>query len=46
MFLADQRGLLVLRADLRKWADPVFAVPGMLDALIADGRHFGDLDPF
>jgi 3-hydroxyacyl-CoA dehydrogenase len=44
MFLADQRGLMVLRADLRKWDDPVFAVPDLLDALIADGRRFGDLD--
>lgn len=44
MFLADQRGLLVLRADLRKHAAPVFAVSAVLDGLIADGKRFADLD--
>jgi 3-hydroxyacyl-CoA dehydrogenase len=44
MYLADQRGLLVLRADLRKLASPVFAVPQVLDDLISEGQKFADLD--
>lgn len=44
MFLADQRGLLVLRADLRKLAAPVFAVAQVLDDLISEGQKFADLD--
>ncbi len=46
MFQADQRGLLILRADLQKQAGvPVFAVPRVLDDLIAEGQKFADLDP-
>lgn len=44
MFLADQRGLLVLRADLRKLSAPVFAVPQVIDDLISEGQKFADLD--
>ena len=50
MFQADQRGLLVLRADLRKLAsdpdvaEPVFAVSPLLDDMIAEAKRFADLD--
>lgn len=44
MFLADQRGLLVLRADLRKLEAEVFAVAPLIDDLVADGRKFASLD--
>lgn len=43
MFQADQRGLLVLRAELRKRAAPVFAPPPLLDDLISAGRSFADV---
>ena len=39
---ADRRGLLLLRADLRKLAPaPVFAVSPVIDRLIAEGGRFG-----
>ncbi len=44
MFQADQRGPLVLRADLRRSQAPVFAVAQVLDDLIAEGLRFADLD--
>lgn len=44
MFQADLRGLLVLRADLRKLTAAVFAVPQVLDDLISEGQKFADLD--
>ncbi|MBI1173232.1 hypothetical protein GC209_17730 [bacterium] len=45
MFQADQRGLLVLRADLRRIeGDPVFAVSPLLDDMIAESRRFADLN--
>lgn len=44
MFQADLRGPLVLRADLRKLKGAVFAVPQVLDDLIAEGRKFATLD--
>jgi 3-hydroxyacyl-CoA dehydrogenase len=44
MYQADQRGLLVLRADLRKLEGEVFAVPQLLDDLISEGQKFADLD--
>lgn len=45
MFQADQRGLLVLRADLHKVAgQPVFAISPLLDDMIAEGKRFADLD--
>ncbi|MGV8984664.1 MAG: enoyl-CoA hydratase-related protein [Cypionkella sp.] len=49
MFLADQRGLLVLRADLHKLAGDeaggeVFVAATLLDDMIAEGKRFADLD--
>lgn len=47
MFQADQQGLLVLRADLRKLAEEapqIYAPQPMIDALIAEGRNFSDLN--
>lgn len=44
MFYADRRGLLVLRADLRKLVGQVFAIPTLLDDLIAEGQKFADLN--
>ena len=44
---AEDRGLLVLRADLRRFAPqaPAFwAVAPLIDDLIRDGRHLDDLD--
>jgi len=39
---ADRRGLLVLRADLRKLGPaPVFAVSPLINRLISDGKRFG-----
>lgn len=46
MFYADQRGPLVLRADLQKLEGEVFAVAPLLDDLIAEGQKFADLDGF
>lgn len=46
MHQADQRGLLVLRHDLRDWAaEDAFWTPApLLDRLISDGLRLGDLD--
>ncbi len=44
MFQADRRGLLVLRADLRRRGAAVFAPAALIDQLIADGRDFGSLN--
>ena len=47
MFQADKRGLLVLRADLRKRAEvapQIYAPDPLFDALIADGRNFAALN--
>lgn len=47
MFQADRRGLMVLRADLRRRAEaaPALFTPApMLDRLISDGRSFADLN--
>ena len=46
MFQADQRGLLVLRQDLRRRAAaaPVYAPPALLDDLIRDGQTFASLN--
>ncbi len=42
MHIADQRGLLILRRDLRLWAeeDPVWAPVPALDAFVSVGRGF------
>ena len=46
MHLADMRGLMVMRRNLRIWAveDPVWAPDALFDALIADGRSFSALN--
>lgn len=47
MFWAGRRGLLVLRADMRRWADAAPAewqVSGLIDELIRTGRSLADLD--
>jgi 3-hydroxyacyl-CoA dehydrogenase len=46
MHQADRRGLLVLRHDLRQWAeeDPVWAPSPLLDRLIQDGLRLSTLD--
>lgn len=47
MFQADRRGLLVLRADLKRRAETapqIYAADPIFDRLIADGRVFGDLN--
>lgn len=47
MFQADRRGLLVLRADLKRRAETapqIYAPDPIFDRLIADGRVFGDLN--
>lgn len=46
MHLADRRGLLVLRHDLRLWADedPVWTPAPLLDRLIQDGLRLPVLD--
>ena len=41
---ADQRGLMVLRRDLRVWAEEapaLFAPAALIDRLISEGRGFG-----
>ena len=46
MHWADQRGLMVLRKDLRAWASegPELWTPAPLfDSLISDGRKLADL---
>jgi 3-hydroxyacyl-CoA dehydrogenase len=46
MYQADLRGLMVLRRDLRLWAedDPVWAPAPLLDELIAQGRKLPSLN--
>lgn len=47
LFQADKRGLLVLRADLRKRAETapqIYAPDALFDRLIADGRDFAALN--
>lgn len=46
MHLADRRGLMVLRADLRRWArdDAIWSPQPLLDGLVADSLHLSDLD--
>ncbi len=46
MHQADGRGLLVLRADLRRWAvmDPIWQPNPLLDRLIAEGRNLASLN--
>ncbi len=44
MYQADQRGLLVLRADLRTRAEPVFQPAQLIDDLIAEGLRFASLN--
>jgi 3-hydroxyacyl-CoA dehydrogenase len=47
LFQADKRGLLVLRADLRKRAEAapqIYAPDALFDRLIADGRDFAALN--
>lgn len=44
MHWADQRGLMVLRRDLRVWAEEapaLFAPAALIDRLISEGRGFG-----
>ena len=47
MFQADRRGLMVLRADLRRRAEaaPALFTPApLLDRLISEGRCFADMN--
>lgn len=46
MHLADARGLLVVRADLRRWAtlDPIWQPAPLLDRLIAESRSLASLN--
>ena len=47
LFMADQRGLLVVRRDLRMWQqdDAVWAAPeGLLDALVSKGERLSAVD--
>jgi 3-hydroxyacyl-CoA dehydrogenase len=46
MYLADRRGLMALRADLRQWAadDPLWSPSPLLDRLIRDGQRLETLD--
>ena len=44
MYQADRLGLLVLRRDLRLQKGGVFAVAGLIDNLIAEGKGFASLD--
>jgi 3-hydroxyacyl-CoA dehydrogenase len=46
MYQADLRGMLVFRQDLLALAEKsaLFAVPGLVDALIAEGRSFASLN--
>ena len=46
MFQADQRGLLVLRQDLRRRAEQnaVFTPPSLLDDLITEAQPFASLN--
>ncbi len=44
MFRADQRGLLLLRRDLRLWQTehPIWTPHPMIDQLLSDGKGFAD----
>lgn len=50
MHLADRRGLMVLRADLRRWSreappgDTFWTPQPLIDGLVADSLRFADLD--
>jgi 3-hydroxyacyl-CoA dehydrogenase len=47
MFWAARRGLLVVRADMRRWAETApdqWPVALLIDELIRTGRTFADLD--
>jgi 3-hydroxyacyl-CoA dehydrogenase len=47
MFQADKRGLLVLRADLRRRAEAapqIYAPDALFDRLISEGRDFAALN--
>ncbi|MCX7289045.1 MAG: enoyl-CoA hydratase-related protein [Rhodobacterales bacterium] len=46
MHQADRRGLMLLRRDLRLWAeaDPLWEPAPLLDRLIGDGQRLADLD--
>jgi 3-hydroxyacyl-CoA dehydrogenase len=46
MYQATQRGLMVLRRDLRVWAvdGPLWTPAPLIDRLIRDGRTFASLD--
>lgn len=46
MHLADQRGLLVLRSDLRAWGaeHEVWSPAPLIDRLIREGRRLSDMD--
>ncbi len=46
MHLADQRGLMVVRRNLRIWAeqDKVWSPDPLFDTLIAEGRNFSSLN--
>jgi 3-hydroxyacyl-CoA dehydrogenase len=47
MHLAERRGLMALRADLRRWAadDPLWTPAPLLDRLIRDGQRLEAIDP-
>jgi 3-hydroxyacyl-CoA dehydrogenase len=47
MHLADRRGLMALRRDLRRWAvdDPLWSPSPLLDRLIRDGQRLEAQDP-
>jgi 3-hydroxyacyl-CoA dehydrogenase len=46
MHLADRRGLMALRSDLRRWSgdDPLWTPSPLLDRLIRDGVRLGTLN--
>ncbi|MCB6177545.1 enoyl-CoA hydratase/isomerase family protein [Rhodobacter sp. Har01] len=46
MHLADQRGLMVVRAEMHDWQgdDPLWAPAPVIDRLISQGQHLRDLD--
>jgi 3-hydroxyacyl-CoA dehydrogenase len=46
MHLAERRGLMALRADLRGWADenPLWSPAPLLDRMIRDGQRLSDPD--
>lgn len=46
MHRAEERGLMVLRADLRRWQDddPIWQPAALIDRLVADGRRLTDMN--